>query len=107
MTTDERKAQLEAVQKEIDDLNQQIATADDDGDEKLASHLRDRIHAAKKSFTALLQSGDDQVSDEATDTATDAGAEETSDETSSDEGSDDGNESDEAADGEAASSDEE
>lgn len=69
MTRDERRSRLAGVQKEIDDLNKQVADADNEGDEKLAAYLRTRLNAAKRQFTDLQQAGDDQpggaeVSDE-------------------------------------------
>lgn len=105
MTSAEREAQITAVQKEIDDLDKQIAEADDDGDTRLAGHLRDRIHKAKKQFTVLQQSGDDQVSDEAHETASDESDVGTDEAPEEETGAEDGNESEEAAGDEAASSD--
>lgn len=120
MDAAERRSQLEAVEREIDDLNKQVAEADDEGNESKASGLRDRLHAAKKSFTALNQasddSGDDEegdlVSDEATETTEggaeeEAGAEETADggaeeEAAEEAAAEDGDESEEAAGDEAA-----
>ena len=64
MTDKERKVQIDAVKREIDDLNKQIAEADDEGDEKRAGQLRERVRAAKKQFTLLHEQGDQQMSDE-------------------------------------------
>ena len=120
MEAAERRAQLQATEKEIDDLNRQVADADNSGDEKLAAGLRDRLNAAKRAFTQLQQLGDDEGDDGVSEEETAAtaegegagdgtgaegeGVEETPAEGEGEgEGAGDGDEPDEAAGDEAAS----
>lgn len=115
MEAAERKSQLQATEKEIDDLNRQVADADNEGDEKKAARLRDRLNAAKRAFTNLQQAGDDKgdegvsedatAEDEGTEDGTGAEGEGAEEEAGSEDEASDGDKSDEAAGDEAASDD--